>query len=129
MVVDAEPGISGTEISAGNLFSRTQVNSADVNSGKIEFVQLTEGSESFSGSGAAASIAFKALKKGTATLNFDFALGATTDSNVAKDGSDILKTVGKGTFVISSSQLSCEGAGGKICDFPCGKYKSCYEKT
>lgn len=68
----------------------------------IMFSQLTKvDGANFVGAGQIATLKCKALKKGTANLKFQFALGNGTDCNLASTtGTDILTAVKNGRIVI-----------------------------
>jgi len=100
---DADGSASGVQISAGTLMANTLANSADTTNGKISFSQVTNGGTTYTGSGTLATMTFKVITAGTAKLTFDFAPGATTDSNVASQGNDILSSVTNAQFTISGS--------------------------
>lgn len=99
---DMDPGTSGVQISVGTLMPNTLANSADTTNGKIVFSQITNGGSTYTGSGKLVSLTFKALVAGTAKLTFDFTQGATTDTNVASQGTDILTAVTNGQYTINN---------------------------
>jgi hypothetical protein len=104
---------SGIQITPGSLMAMTLANSVDTNLGRITFSQVAAGGNKYSGSGALASISFKALAVGTANLTFNYTPNNTTDSNVASGGSDILTAVVNGSYIINnpSSSVSVSTSG------------------
>ncbi len=99
---DSDGATSGVQVTAGSLMSNTLANSADTTNGKVVFSQVTSGGTTYNGNGTLATLNFKALVAGTATLSFTFTAGATTDTNVASAGNDILTSVTNGSYVISN---------------------------
>ncbi len=89
-VKDSDVSSSGVQISPGELYHRTQTNLVDKLEGKIEFVQISSGDETFNGDGILATITFRAIQEGETELFFDFEPGETKDTNVASFGDDIL---------------------------------------
>ena len=82
------------EVRPGILFQKYPVNEAA--EGKIGFSAAAVPPRAFSGQGTLAYLKFKALRPGTAFLQFAFEKGATSDSNVVKAGSfgqDVLDKV------------------------------------
>lgn len=67
----------------------------DVLGSVLRFSQVTDiAGANFIGSGQIATIECRAIKKGTAAVNFKFTLGSTTDTNLAsKDAKDLLTAV------------------------------------
>ena len=101
-VQDDDSAVAGTQIGKGSLMSNTLLNSVDA-SGKISFSQVADASSSYVGVGTLATVRFKALAAGTASVTFDFTSGSTADTNVASDGVDILTAVTDGSYAITSS--------------------------
>lgn len=99
---DADSATAGTQIQPGTLMTTTVANSVDTTNGKIVFSQITSGGTTYTGSGNLATVTFKALVAGTTNLTIDFTQGATTDSNIASAGSDILSSVTNGQYVINN---------------------------
>jgi hypothetical protein len=98
--------LKALSVQEGNLYPITDVKAIDNANGTIDFSQTTAGGTTFNGTGTVATVSFKALSKGTATLNFDFTPGDTTDSNVSKAGGaheDILSAVSGATYTISGT--------------------------
>src|SRR3989304_1692055 len=102
-VQDDDSVMSGTQIDQGSLMPNTLLNSVDASSGKISFSQVADASSSYVGVGTLATVRFKALAAGTASVTFDFVSGNTADTNVASDGVDILTAVTDGSYAITSS--------------------------
>lgn len=105
---DSDGAAAGTQIAAGSLMANTLANSVDTTNGKIVFSQVTSGGSTYTGSGTLATATFKALVAGTAQLTFNFTAGATTDSNVASAGNDVLSSVTNGSFTINSSPTASQ---------------------
>ena len=101
-VQDADSDTSGIQIEAGSLLEETVMNSVETTSGQIDFSQVTSPGTTYNGSGTLATVTFKVLAEGTTTLTFDFTSDATTDCNVASNGSDILTSVGSLTLTFGS---------------------------
>jgi peptidoglycan hydrolase-like protein with peptidoglycan-binding domain len=110
-LIDADVLAPGVQIQAGSLMPNTVANSVDTMNGKIVFSQITNGGSTYTGSGTLATMTFKALIAGTASISFNFTPGATTDSNVASQGNDILSSVANGTFTINNAGGSTSGTG------------------
>ena len=100
-VQDDDSVMSGTQIDQGSLMPNTLLNSVDASSGKISFSQVADASSSYVGVGTLATVRFKALAAGTASVTFDFVSGNTADTNAASDGVDILTAVTNGTYTIT----------------------------
>lgn len=105
-VQDDDVATAGVQIGKGSLMPNTLLNAVDATTGKILFSQVTNNGVSYTGVGTLATIRFKALSVGAAQATFDFALGNTTDTNVASDGTDILTSVTNGSYTITSSTSS-----------------------
>lgn len=108
-VIDANAESEGVQIQPSSLFPVIYQNSVDSSGGKIVFnaSKNIDGSGALNGSGTLATVNFRALKDGTANVNFDFTLGATNDSNLALDTSegfppDILAGVVNGVYTIGN---------------------------
>ncbi len=112
---DADSATSGTQIQAGSLMPSTLANSVDTTNGKIVFSQITNAGSTYTGSGVLATLTFKALVAGSVPVTINFTSGATTDSNVASKGADILTSVTNGQYTINnvvSTVNPTPGAGG-----------------
>ena len=83
----------------------------DISKRQIVFSQITNGGSTYTGSGKLATLTFKALVAGMGNVTFDFTPGATTDSNVASQGNDILSSVVNGKFTINNTAGSSAGTG------------------
>lgn len=99
--------LSVTAASLGSLYAN-KVQEDYSTAGKVIFRATSTASSSFTGSGTFATITFKATSDGSANVNFQFTAGSTTDSNVAKEGSDLLTSVSSATYTISTTS----GTGG-----------------
>ncbi len=106
---DADPNTSGTQIQAGALMPSTLANSVDTTNGKIVFSQVANAGSTYNGSGKLATVTFKALVAGTANVSFDYTAGATTDSNIASAGNDILNSVTNGQYAIGNAVIPPSG--------------------
>lgn len=103
-VVDANASSNGVQIAAGNLMTSTLLNNVDNASGKISLSQVVTVGSKYKGAGTLATVTFKAVGSGTASLTFNHTPQTTTDSNVATDnGKDVLTTVINGSYVISGA--------------------------
>ncbi len=102
-VVDSNGGQSGVQVAPGTLMPSTLSNTVDNSNGRITFSQIVAGGQHYSGSGTLLTITFQAVSGGTGTLTFDAASGATTDSNVASNGADVLTSATGATFSISGA--------------------------
>lgn len=100
---DEDSSVSGVQIAPGTLMANTVFNSVDSAASTITFSQVTNSGVSFTGSGVLATVRFKALAAGNASVTFDFTLGNTADTNVAGNGSDILASVTNATYTISGT--------------------------
>ncbi len=105
-VVDSNASLLGIQIAPGSLMNVTTANSANNTNGTILFSQTAIGGTTFNGSGTLATITFRAVNTGTSTLNFDFTLGSTSDTNVASKGVDVLHSVTNGMYIVSGSPIS-----------------------
>ncbi|HEX5430312.1 MAG TPA: cohesin domain-containing protein [Patescibacteria group bacterium] len=103
-IEDADSAASGVQITAGTLLPQTLTNT--VNSGLIQFSQVTTGGTTYTGSGVLATINFKALAGGTSNLTFDFTPGSTSDTNVAGAGTDKLTSVGTASLTVEGDTNS-----------------------
>lgn len=91
----------------GNLLDNPQTVTAPTSNKLTLSASSTEG-ESYSGTGTFATLKFKAISTGTATISFDFTSGVATDSNVASNGADILTSTSNGTYTIGAASSSGE---------------------
>ncbi|MES2315842.1 MAG: cohesin domain-containing protein [Patescibacteria group bacterium] len=99
-VVDDNTTKNGVQITPGTSLDVTAVNSVDPKTGTITFSQASQPGSSFNGKGVLATIHFKATKKGTSALKFDFKIGSTRDTNVAHAGRDQLANVVDGLYTV-----------------------------
>jgi hypothetical protein len=104
-IQDANSTAAGIQISAGSLMPVVTYNSVNSASGKILFSQVHNPGTTFNGYGTLATITFKALSAGSATVSFDFTAGNTTDSNVAFNGSDVLASVSNGIYSLQGQTV------------------------
>lgn len=104
-VQDAVSGTAGIQIQPGSLMPNTTVNSVDATNGKISFSQAANGGSTYNGTGVLATITFKALSAGTASVTLDFSSGSTVDSNVASNGNDVLTAVTNGQYTITGATV------------------------
>ncbi len=86
----------------GDLYANKLTSDTSV-AGKITLRATSSENASFNGTGTFATLTFKAIAAGTANLYFDFTSGATTDSNVAYQGSDILGSTSNASYTITTS--------------------------
>lgn len=108
---DGNTSASGIQITSGSLMPMTLVNNADANFGRITFSQAAlGGNNKYKGSGILATLTFKALVAGTASVSFNYTSGATTDSNIASGGADILTSVVSGSYTINNPASSGGGS-------------------
>lgn len=98
---DEDASASGVQVKAGVLMPNTLTNSVDVVNGRIDFSQLTASGSTYTGNGTLVTLKFKALIAGNAKLDFNYSSGATTDSNVASGGNDVLSSVTNGQVTIN----------------------------
>lgn len=99
-VVDNNSSQSGVQITAGSLMPTTVVNRVDNSKGTVQFSQITQGGSKYTGKGTLATITFRALKSGNASLKFDHESGKTSDTNVASGGTDKLTSVVEATVTV-----------------------------
>ncbi len=100
-VVDDVATVEGVQIMPGNLMAINALNTVDQATGTIRFSQAAIGGSNYNGEGVLASIHFKAVKKGSAYLKFDFDLGSTKDTNAAHGGRDRLLNVVDGLYTVT----------------------------
>ena len=117
-VQDADTSKSGVQIKAGTLMSNTTRNVVDTSARTIDFSQITTGGTTFTGSGVLAEVTFKVVTSDSPGLNFDFAPGVTTDTNVASGGNDVLLSATGAQYVNSGGSGAppppSSGAGGGV---------------
>jgi hypothetical protein len=102
-VVDSNGGVAGIQIAPGALMSNTAINTVDNSAGTIQFSQSTSGGSSFTGSGVLATITFRGNAGGSSTVNFDFSVGSTSDTNAAYQGVDRLSSVTNANFTVDAT--------------------------
>jgi Cohesin domain len=110
MVEDSNPNQSGIQIEPGSLMPMTVMNTVDTKTGKIQFSQITSGGTTYTNNSDAvlATVRFRALRSGTATLKFTFTQGSTRDTNVASRQTDTLTSVKGSILTIQKSQKSTQ---------------------
>ena len=111
-VVDADTGTGGVQINAGALMSVTTTNVVDNIGGSIQFSQLASPGSTYTGSGTLATITFRAVSSGSASVTIDFTSGSGTDSNVAGLGSDLLVSIGNGTYTLNALDTTAPSVSG-----------------
>ena len=89
-VQDENASVSGVQITPGTLMPNTVANTVNTTLGRIEFSQVISGNTAFIGSGVLATVRFKVLAPGSATVSFNAVQGNTADTNIASGGVDIL---------------------------------------
>ncbi len=102
-VIDNDTGAAGVQIKPGTLMPVTSVNSADNTLGRISFLQTASGGTNYTGLGTLATITFRAVSSGAAAVTFSYAVGNTTDCNVASGGSDVLNSVASGSYTLTDN--------------------------
>jgi len=104
-VIDFDAGAQDIQIEPIILSpsSAIPINSVDNTLGEIRYSNVLIGGQFFNVTTdtPVARIMFRTLIPGTATGDFDFVLGVTTDTNVASSGNDILTSVNSFSFIIS----------------------------
>lgn len=93
--------LQGSGFVAGTLMPITVANTANTSTGTLVFSQVTSGGNHFNNNGKLASVTFKAIATGTATVTIDFTAGNTTKSVVASNGLNVLTFVGSGNYVVT----------------------------
>jgi len=93
-------GKEGSYLEIGNVFDSLTGEKIDEQTGLVKFSALSAPTKNFLGEGKVATISFKALKKSAAKVSFIFELGSNIDSNVSKNGEDILLSVENGEYMI-----------------------------
>lgn len=94
--------ISLVSITEGNIFDQYIGKEIDNNAGSASLSGIKNSTPYYSGSDTFATLRFKALKQGTANVDFKFTLGKTTDTNIVEGEKDILTQVTNGSYTISS---------------------------
>lgn len=95
---------SGSQITAGSLFTNPLTNTVNSTIGEIRFDSGSLGT-AYTGTGTVATIPFKALAAGNAAVNFTFNPSSTTNTSLvasAASPTNLLTTVNNGTYTISS---------------------------
>lgn len=83
----------GTALSVLDLFPYAEITKSSETSTSFFFSALAKPLRNFRGQGEVASLRFRALKAGETAVSFLFQPGASSDSNVASQGQDILTAV------------------------------------
>lgn len=94
--------LSITSVSLGDLYAN-KLQEDYSTGGQITLRATSTATTSFTGSGTFATITFKAISDGNANVDFQFTAGSSTDSNVAKEGQDLLTSVSGAVYTISPS--------------------------
>ena len=94
------------QVTPGTLMPITPANSINASVGRITFSQVVVGGSQYKGSGALATITFKVLASGNASVTFNHTALNTTDSNVASNGSDVLTAVINGSYTVNNPDTS-----------------------
>jgi hypothetical protein len=105
-VQDDNTSQSGVQVLPGSLFANTPANTVDTVNGRVSFSQVTSGGSSYSNTTnqVLASIRFRVLDTGSATLTLTAAPGVTTDTNVARADTDILTSTQSASFSFTAPQ-------------------------
>ncbi|MBI5913295.1 hypothetical protein HY839_02540 [Candidatus Azambacteria bacterium] len=101
-VQDENAGIAGVQISPGTRMPTTAANTVDVSLGRIAFSQVISGNTTFTGSGVLATVRFRVLAPGNASVTFNFTPGNTADTNIASAGADILTSVTNAVYTLTT---------------------------
>jgi hypothetical protein len=100
-VVDSNVSFGGVQIAPGSLMNNTVINTVNNSAGTIQFSQSTPGGTSYSEAGGVlATITFRGIASGMSSVDFDFTLGNTNDTNVAYQGVDKLGSVVGGNYTV-----------------------------
>lgn len=95
-VMDANTEQKGVQVTAGDYFEQYIVNEAKDGEIRIGAGSL---SDATTGAGTIASVTFRVLDAGTATVSFPFSVGSHDDNDVfSADAEDILESVQGGTY-------------------------------
>lgn len=104
-VVDMDPELPGAQVTPGNLFDFVQDNRSNTSAGVINLSmgQQPANPPVSSVNGAIASVRFKAISVGQASVQFAFSAGLLNDTNVIKssDGRDLLASVQNAVVTVS----------------------------
>ena len=99
---DENLSVAGVQIAPGTLMANTVVNTVDASLGRTAFSQVISGNTTFTGSGALATVRFRVLRQGSASVAFTFTLGNTADTNIASGGADILTSVAHAAYTLTA---------------------------
>lgn len=102
-VVDDNSDRPGTQVTPGAIMDINAVNSVDQAKGTIKYSQIAMAGNSFNGKAVVAAIHFKAIAQGNTYLKFDFKLGNTKDTNVAREGRDKLMNVVDAVYTVTGN--------------------------
>jgi hypothetical protein len=108
-VQDANPNLSGSQITPESLMAVTAANSVDNVQGRILFSQVAALGSKYKGSGNLAVVQFRAMAPGNAALTFGYTPKNTTDTNVAAAGTDVLTAVINGSYTIATGASTAPG--------------------
>src|SRR3989344_1743774 len=98
--------LQAQQVTPGTLMPSTLANSINASVGRVAFSQVVAGGSQYKGSGGLATITFKAVASGNASVTFNHTALNTTDSNVASNGSDILTAVVNGSYTVNTPSSS-----------------------
>lgn len=104
-VSDDDAATAGIQIKQGTVFNQTPLtNTVDASTGTIHFDSGSLGS-SYTGQGTLATVNFRAVSAGAATVSFVFNASSTVDTSLvaAASGSNVLTMVNDGTYTITAA--------------------------
>ncbi|MEK7493744.1 MAG: dockerin type I domain-containing protein [Patescibacteria group bacterium] len=101
-VQDENTSIAGVQIAPGTLMPNTVANTVDTALGRIAFSQVINGNATFTGSGVLATVRFRVLAPGSASVVFNFTPGNTADTNIASAGMDVLTSVINAVYALTA---------------------------
>lgn len=105
MIEDSNENLEGIQMQNRNLLSNTQINKVDTRRGIISFSQTTNESSNFSGSGVLATVRFRVIDKRRGHLNFVYRKNNSRDTNLVRDGEDILEEVSNAKYNVNIDNL------------------------
>lgn len=100
VLLKISPNLRVIEYIANDLLPVHNFNTQLPASNAFNFSQLTNGGQQLTVNGPIASLKLEALVSGSGTIDVDFTLGSTKDSNIARDGVDMLERVNNGKVTI-----------------------------
>ena len=108
-VQDDDGAAAGIQIKQGAIFNQTPLtNSVDTTAGQVRYDSGSLGS-SYTGRGTMATIRFRAMTTGAATVSYVFDPNSTTDTSLvaaASGPTNLLTTVQDGTYTISTASAT-----------------------